>query len=142
MDFHIHHRLHDRSTLMATPQTHTTAKFINYTLGFVLSVGLTLIAYSIVTKHQTSGHLAYSHHDITIAVMVLAVLQLAVQVLFFLHLGSEARPKWNVTAFLFMLLTVLIIGIGSLWIMDNLNYHMMSEQDMNQHLHEESQKGF
>lgn len=118
------------------------SSFTNYTVGFVLSVGLTLAAYIITEQHVNSGHLAYSHESITVALMVFAVAQLTVQLYFFLHLGSEAKPKWNVVTFLFMLLIVLIVGVGSLWIMKNLDYNMMQGHDMDHHMMEQSEKGF
>lgn len=123
-------------------QQSSKASISSYTIGFILSVGLTLAAYIIVETHTRSGHIAYSHDSVTIAIMVLALIQLVVQVTWFLHLGSESKPKWNVISFLFMLLTVLIIGVGSIWIMNNLNYNMMNEHEMNTHMHEQSQKGY
>ena len=124
----------------STPINHGSVA--TYTIGFTLSLGLTLAAYILVTQHVRSGHTAYSHDNLTIAVMVFAILQLFVQLLFFLHLGSEAKPKWNVVTFLFMLLVVLIVGIGSIWIMHNLDYNMMHEHNMNHHMLKEGEKGF
>lgn len=142
MDIHLYHRLHDRSIIMRKMIHAPTSNLSSYTVGFILSVGLTLGAYVIVDTHTMSGHMVYEHHRVVMAIMTFALLQLLVQVVFFLHLGTEKKPRWNSVAFLFMLLTVLIIDIGSLWIMDNLNRHMMNEHDMNQHMYEQSQKGF
>jgi cytochrome o ubiquinol oxidase subunit IV len=125
-----------------SPQSTHKASVTSYTIGFLLSIGLTLAAYIVVETHTRSGHVAYSHDGITIAIMALALVQLVVQVTWFLHLGSESKPKWNVVSFLFMVLTVLIIGIGSIWIMNNLNYNMMHEQEIDAHMHEQSQKGY
>jgi heme/copper-type cytochrome/quinol oxidase subunit 4 len=46
-----------------------------------------------------------------------------VQLFFFLHIGRESKPRLNAAAFLFATLVVTILVAGSLWIMDNLNYH-------------------
>lgn len=103
-----------------------------YIAGFILSVGLTIAAYLLVTKH------VYEGWTLIYALVGLAVVQLFVQMFFFLHLGQEPKPRWNLGSFLFMLLVLLIIVVGSLWIMHNLNYNMMmSPDEMNKYVQEE-----
>ncbi len=103
-----------------------------YVAGFILSVGLTIVAYLLVTKH------VYEGWTLIYALVGLAVVQLFVQMFFFLHLGQEPKPRWNLGSFLFMLLVLLIIVVGSLWIMHNLNYNMMmSPDEMNKYVQEE-----
>jgi heme/copper-type cytochrome/quinol oxidase subunit 4 len=46
-----------------------------------------------------------------------------VQLIFFVHLDQERKPRWNLMVLLFAVLVVVIICFGSLWIMKNLNYH-------------------
>ncbi len=87
---------------------HGTRKL--YVLGFVLSILLTLAAYFTVSR---------------LAVVALSSLQALIQLLFFLHLGKEASPRWNLIVFLFTLLIGAIVVTGSLWIMYNLDYRMM-----------------
>ncbi len=95
----------------------------SYVIGFVLSLGLTLSAYYVVVNGLLTGW------GLLWAIIGLAVTQLVVQLLFFLHLGREDRPRWNLMAFLFMLLVLIILVFGSLWIMTNLNYHMVSPDE-------------
>lgn len=105
-----------------------TGSYVSYTTGFVLSVALTLIAYFFVAHHVWSGWML-------VAIIVsLAVLQLLVQLVFFLHLGHEGQPRWKSWVMLFMLIVLAILVGGSLWIMNNLNYHMMhmSPEQLNQ----------
>jgi cytochrome o ubiquinol oxidase subunit IV len=92
----------------------------SYVMGFVLSIALTIIPYAIV-----SGY-AFSRGVIVAAIVGLGVAQLLVQLVFFLHLGRESKPRWNLIVFFFMLLVVVIILGGTLWIMSNLNYNTMS----------------
>lgn len=99
-----------------------------YVTGFVLSISLTLAAYLMVTQHTMSKGLLIA------AIVVLAFVQFLVQLVFFLHLGAEARPRWKLSVFGFMALIVLILVIGSLWIMNNLNYRMMSPEQINQYV--------
>jgi cytochrome o ubiquinol oxidase subunit IV len=96
----------------------------SYIVGFGLSIALTLIAYVMVVKRLFSGK------ALVLAIMGLAVIQLYVQLYFFLHMGRESKPRWNLIVFLFMLLVLLIVVGGSLWIMYNLNYHTMSPSEI------------
>lgn len=99
--------------------------FISYCAGFVLSLLLTLAAYvSVVNQTQPAGQLF-------VLVVGLAIVQLLVQLVFFLHLGHETRPRWRLIMFAFALLTVGILVFGSLWIMSHLDYNMMSPHDTN-----------
>lgn len=94
-----------------------------YITGFIYSLALTLTAYMLVSIHVSSGHTSFSDHILLIAIVVLAIVQLATQLVFFLHLDKESKPRWNLTAAAFALIVVLIVVIGSLWIMANLSYH-------------------
>ncbi len=106
-------------------------KLKSYIIGFLASLALTLAAYFPVLKHVQSGHEAFSHAHLTLVVIILAVIQLAVQLVFFLHLLSGSR--WNKIVFISTLGIVLIVVIGSIWIMNHLNYNMTPDR-MNQYL--------
>ena len=107
------------STSQDTLQS-THGNFKSYVFGFLLSIGLTLTAYFIVSAHIFHGWVL----NVTIA--LLSLIQVFCQLVFFLHLGAEPKPRWNLLAFMFMLLVVAILVFGSLWIMYNLNTRMMS----------------
>ena len=99
-----------------------------YAYGFFLSVALTLAAYLTVTHHLLANSL-------TVAVIIgLAIIQLGVQLFFFLHLGHESNPRWNLIVFLFALLIVTIVVGGTLWIMYNLNYSGMTPTEQNKYI--------
>lgn len=89
-----------------------------YTIGFVLSLLLTFIVY-LLTVGVGGGFL------MIIAISLLAVVQMIVQLVYFLHLGEETRPHQKLLMYIVMVITVLIIVFGSLWIMENMNYNMM-----------------
>jgi cytochrome o ubiquinol oxidase operon protein cyoD len=93
-----------------------------YVTGFVASIVLTIAAYLLVT------HRALSRRTLIAAVIGLALAQFLVQLLFFLHLGRETKPRWKLMVALFMVMVVLILVFGSLWIMTNLNYRMTPDQ--------------
>jgi len=100
----------------------TTLK--NYVIGFTLS------AYLLVVNHAVSGKWA-----LAIVVGALALIQFVVQITLFLHLGQEAKPKFKLLVFSFMLLVVIILVGGSIWIMYNLNYRQqLTPSQVNQYL--------
>ncbi len=100
----------------------------SYTAGFLISLALTLVAFLLVLHHLLTGWAA------AMVIVGLALMQLAVQLIFFLHLGHESRPRWNLTVFLFMIIVVIILVFGSLWIMSNLSYHMRTPQNPNTYI--------
>lgn len=121
---------------MSAQAKHSQQTLRLYVVGFAWSVLLTLGAYVAVVSHMLA------RRDLIIYIMILAIIQVWVQLYFFLHLGSEPKPRWNIWTFLFMSLILLIIVIGSLWIMHNLNYNMMSSHETNEYMLKESNKGF
>jgi cytochrome o ubiquinol oxidase subunit IV len=56
---------------------------------------------------------------------VLAIAQMGVHLVFFLHIGTGADNTNNVLALAFGVLVVALIVSGSLWIMAHLNANMM-----------------
>ncbi len=108
-----------------------------YVAGFVLAVVLTLAAYVVVVEQLFEQNIA------VFILVGLALVQLAVQLVFFLHLGQEDKPRWNMAVFLFTLLILVVIVLGSLWIMYNLNYNMnMTPEQMDEFMIKQSDKGF
>ncbi len=103
-----------------------------YITGFLLSLALTLVAYIPVSRHVSSHHATFSDSFLLIWVGVLAVIQLFIQLIFFLHLGKESKPRWNLTVASFAALIVLILVLGSIWIMNNLDYHHPHEMSPSQ----------
>lgn len=109
---------------------------IGYIIGFVLSLLLTGAAYLLVTEQLLAGG------QLVTAIIILAMAQVLVQLFFFLHLGRETRPRWKLVVFGFMILVLGIVVIGSLWIMQNLNYNMMPQHEVDSYMLEQGQKGF
>lgn len=115
---------------------HSTARGTHrsYVIGFVLSLLFTFIPYVLVTQGLVSGA------ALALLLVGFALAQLLVQLKFFIHLGHENGPRWNAVAFLFMVLVVGIVVVGSLWIMHNLNYNMMPN-DMDHYMNEQQNSG-
>ena len=106
-----------------------------YIIGFILSIILTLLAYATLVSA------AFSRQFSIFILLGLAVVQLFVQLTFFLHLGRESKPHWRLVILGFGVLVVGIVVLGSLWIMNNLNYNMMHSPDK-MHEYIERQSGF
>ena len=97
----------------------------SYTIGFVLSLLLTIVPYYIVTRHL------FGTHGLLMGIIFFGVVQLLVQVTFFLHVPAKSKPYWNLIVFFFTLLIVAFLVVGSLWIMYHLNYNMMGVTPFN-----------
>lgn len=101
---------------------HGTLK--SYVIGFTASILLTAASFLMVITKLFSGRaLIYT-------IVGLALLQAIFQLLFFLHVGKEAKPRWETLVFYFMVLVLFIIAAGSLWIMSDLNDRVMLNNEM------------
>ncbi|MGP1945623.1 MAG: cytochrome o ubiquinol oxidase subunit IV [Arsenophonus sp. ER-QC15-MAG3] len=90
-----------------------------YLIGFILSIILTVIPFLMVM------YSTISHYNILCIVISTAIIQIMVHFICFFHMNTSFNDNWNFIAFLFTILIIGIIIIGSLWIMNNLNINMM-----------------
>ena len=91
----------------------------SYAYGFATCLVLTALAYVAAVSDIFS-------YKVSLGVVAgLAIIQCVVQLRRFLHVGVEFKPRWKLAVFFVMLSVVLILVIGSLWIMSNLNYRMI-----------------
>ncbi|HQU07972.1 MAG TPA: cytochrome o ubiquinol oxidase subunit IV [Candidatus Paceibacterota bacterium] len=104
----------------------------SYTTGFIGSLVCTLLAYGLVVSHWATLPIAIG------AIVLLAVAQLGIQLVLFLHLG-RGGDSWNRAALVFAIIIVSIVVTGSLWIMYNLSARMMpSTAQMYQYMQNQS----
>ncbi len=91
----------------------------SYTLGFILSLLLTVIPFGLVMEglYPVSTTLAL--------IVAAAVLQIVVQMHFFLHLDTSSSQRWNVMVLIYTLIIIAFLVGGSLWIMHNTAIRMM-----------------
>jgi cytochrome o ubiquinol oxidase operon protein cyoD len=101
----------------------------DYVTGFLLAGALTAVPFWLV---MTRG--AMSSGLIALMVMGLAMIQVVVHMVYFLHMNRRSEGGWTMMALLFTLLLVGIVLSGSLWVMHHLDTNMMpmSAQDMRQ----------
>ena len=92
-------------------------------IGYVIGLGLAILLTA--TSFFIAGTDLVWQPSIPVALVVLAIAQMGVHVVFFLHITTGPDNTDNVMALFFgILIVVLVIG-GSLWIMSNLNHNMM-----------------
>ena len=96
-----------------------TESFKPLFLGFTLSIALTIAAYRIATKYHLTDTALMT------TLFILVAVQALIQFVFFLHLGMESKPHWNVISFLFTVIVIVIVIGGTIWIMKNLSYNIM-----------------
>ena len=101
----------------------------SYLIGFVLSVILTIIPFAMVMKG------AWSTSAILAGISLAALVQIVVQLYFFLHLDSSLGQRWNLLTFILTAIIVVLLVGGSLWIMYNLNVRMMDHGHITPHMH-------
>jgi cytochrome o ubiquinol oxidase subunit IV len=90
-----------------------------YLIGFGLSVILTAIPFGLVM----SGVLE-SKNATAFAITLLAVAQIIVHMVYFLHLDPRSEGGWNMMALIFTAVILIIALTGSLWIMYHLQQNM------------------
>jgi cytochrome o ubiquinol oxidase operon protein cyoD len=97
-----------------------------YLVGFVLAALLTGVSFYIARSTLVW------QPSIPIALTVLAMAQMGVHLVFFLHMTSGPDNINNALALAFGLLIVMLLVFGSLWIMTHLNHRMMPMEQMMQ----------
>ena len=88
-----------------------------------LSVSASAILLTAVSFFIAGTSLVW-HPSIPIALVVLAVAQIGVHLVFFLHITTGPDNVNNILALAFGVLIVFLIMVGSLWIMYNMNQNM------------------
>ena len=100
-------------------ESHASVK--SYMIGFVLSVILTAIPFGLV---MDVNHYGFTAGTVLAAILLLAVVQVFVHVVYFLHMDRSAEQRWNVVAFAFTVMILVIVVSGSVWIMHNATGNM------------------
>jgi len=97
---------------------------LNSNLGLGFSIVLTIAAFWAASTHLIWGP------AIPVALVVLAIAQMGVHLVFFLHVTTGPDNTNNVLALAFGILVVFLLVAGSIWIMNNLNTMMPMNQLM------------
>jgi cytochrome o ubiquinol oxidase operon protein cyoD len=91
------------------------ANVLSYTVGLGLAVVATVASFIVAQTDLLWPPGA------AVGLVVLALAQIGVHLVFFLHLGSGADDTNNILALAFGVLIVFLVIAGSIWIIANLN---------------------
>jgi cytochrome o ubiquinol oxidase subunit IV len=89
-----------------------------YIVGFILSLIFTAIPYYLVVTQMVTGNLLLG------TILTFAVLQMLVQIIFFLHLGRNPKMYWQIGFFVATVFAILVVTVGSVIIMSHLHGNM------------------
>jgi cytochrome o ubiquinol oxidase operon protein cyoD len=90
-----------------------------YILGLALATALTVASFWAAGTHLIYGP------GVDVALATLAVAQMGIHLVFFLHITTGPDNTNNVLALFFGILIVGLVVFGSVWIMFHLNQNMM-----------------
>jgi cytochrome o ubiquinol oxidase operon protein cyoD len=97
---------------------------LSYLMGLGFATMLTIASFWIALTHPIWGP------ALPVALVVLAIAQMGVHLVFFLHVTTGPDNTNNVLALAYGLMVVFLIVVGSIWIMDHLSHNMMSMEQM------------
>jgi len=90
-----------------------------YVTGFVVAIALTIASFWVTRTDLIYGP------ALAVAVLVLAVAQMGIHLVFFLHITTDPDNTNNVLALAFGILIVCLVVFGSIWVMAHMNENMM-----------------
>ena len=95
-----------------------------YALGLALALALTAASFWVRGTHLVYGP------GLALALLVLAVAQMGIHLIFFLHITTSPDNTNNLLALAFGVLIVCLIVFGSLWVMEHLNHNMVPMDEL------------
>ena len=118
----VHSAVENRSEV-APGDEHLDGSISQRVIGYLVGLGLAILLTA--TSFFVAGTDLVWQPSIPVALVVLAIAQMGVHLVFFLHITTGPDNTNNVLALAFGVLIVLLVIGGSLWIMTNLNQNMM-----------------
>ena len=118
---------HDPEKLNVAPgQPHSNimSETFAYVIGLVLALVLTGVSFWVASTSVLWGP------GVAVGLVVLAVAQMGVHLVFFLHITSGPDNTNNVLALAFGVLIVFLVMVGTIWIMTHMDANMMPDPAM------------
>jgi cytochrome o ubiquinol oxidase subunit IV len=113
------HAPQDPKDLPGQSDQDSSSSLQSYLLGFGLAIILTLASFGAAVTHLVWPP------GLAVLLAVLAIAQMGVHLVFFLHVSSSPESANTVLALAFGIFVVGLVVFGSMIIMANLNTHMM-----------------
>ena len=118
---------HDPELLNVAPgQPHDSmvSETVAYVIGLALALVLTGVSFWVASTSTLWGP------GVAVGLVVLAIAQMGVHLVFFLHITSGPDNTNNVLALAFGVLIVFLVMIGTIWIMGHMNANMAPDPAM------------
>ena len=118
---------HDPELLNVAPgQPHDSmvSETMAYVIGLALALVLTGVSFWVASTSALWGP------GVAVGLVVLAIAQMGVHLVFFLHITSGPDNTNNVLALAFGVLIVFLVMVGTIWIMGHMNANMAPDPAM------------
>lgn len=119
MSEYVNHREHNGERAPGTRIAGGHGTWHGYLIGYFSAALLTTVAFILSANDWMTPA------SVVAALSVLAVAQMLVHLIFFLHINTAPEQRTNILAFATTMLIILIVVVGSLWIMSHLRHNMM-----------------
>ena len=106
------------------PHSNMLSETIAYVIGLVLALILTGVSFWVASTPVLWGP------GVATGLVVLAIAQMGVHLVFFLHITTGPDNTNNVLALAFGVLIVFLVMIGTIWIMAHMNASMSAAPQM------------
>ena len=107
-----------------TPHDSMVSETLSYVIGLVLALGLTGVSFWVASTSVLWGP------GVAMGLVVLAIAQIGIHLVFFLHITSGPDNTNNVLALAFGVLIVFLVMIGTIVIMSQMNANMAPDPAM------------
>lgn len=118
---------HDPEQLNVAPgQPHDSmlSETLSYVVGLAFALILTGVSFWVASTSSLWGP------GVAVGLVVLAIAQMGVHLVFFLHITSGPDNTNNVLALAFGVLIVFLVMIGTIWIMSHMDANMAPGPEM------------
>jgi len=95
-----------------------------YVIGLALASLLTVASFGVGATHFLWAP------AVPVALVVLAIAQMGIHLVFFLHVTTGPDNTNNVVALAFGVMVVVLVILGSIWIMGHLQHALMTPEQM------------
>ena len=106
------------------PHDSMLSETISYVIGLALALILTGVSFWVASTGVLWGP------GVATGLVVLAIAQMGVHLVFFLHITSGPDNTNNVLALAFGVLIVFLVMVGTIWIMSHMNANMMPDPSL------------